>query len=439
MKLTEKQKKALKLLKDRSITYHLHYGGSRSGKTLFDALVVVERALNYPGSKHLVCRASKASCVSSIWMTTLLPLLDRYRDVDGERIWFEDATKRRIVFRNGSEIWAGGFDNTTHTDDLLGKEWATILIEEATELKYTFYQKLLTRLNWQGVPLKLIAECNPPKKSHWLYRWFFLGEDYETREPMDADERARITTLHFHPYDNRENLSPEYIKTLEAMRGSNRKRFFDGVFWEDATGLIYEFSREKNVVDDPIEWTPGAESWRAWDFGIFPSSTFVIFAQILQVPRSEEFPLGIRINLVDEIMDSNKDYLHYATELKKKDNWTEYRDTGDPAGHSRNESLESWITKLRTCGINVQTPHGLSGIDDYISHANKYVHAVRVCEKQCPRTVEFFEGWTREKDRDGRVIEGSKPIHDQFSHGGTAFYYLIAKAFPAKPMFFGQQ
>jgi PBSX family phage terminase large subunit len=440
MPYNPKQKQALKKLIDGRFIYFLHYGGSRSGKTYLDVRYLVLRALKYPGTRHLLCRASKASVIESAWTTALMPLLEKEIP---RRFFSIDESNKIVNFSNGSSIWTGGFDNRRHADANLGKEWATILIEEATELLYSYFNKLLTRLNWNpalsDIKVRLIAECNPPRKSHWLYRWFFNGVDFETREKLPEDRIQAMEKTHFIPKDNALNLAPEYLQTLEGLRGANRARFLDGIFYDDPTGMVYDFNRAVNVTEERIMYDETQDSWRAWDFGISPSSTFIIFLQVCPVPKSPEFPEGIKINVIDEIVNKNRDYRFYSEEVKKRFQWKRFRDAGDPAGKARNESLESWFSKLREEGINMEAPAGMSGTADYISHANRYVPYMRMNEKQTPRVVEFFENWQYPKDAAGNVMEDSKPNHDENSHGGTAFYYFTAARFPVFKPFFSQQ
>jgi len=263
---------------------------------------------------------------------------------------------------------------------------------------------------------------------------------YITRKPLDEKISKRVSKLHFHPLDNKANLSPVYLEQLSTLQGSDKARFWDGDFWDDTSGQIYDFDRVVNVVDDKIRHDHRLELWRAWDFGIEPSATFIIFIQLRKVPPSEEFPLGFVIEIFDEIMEKNKKAEYYANTIKAKSYHHDlFSDAGDPAGATRNESLESWVTVLRKFGIRMQMPRGFRGIDDYVSHSNNFIHAVRVNEQQCPNTVAFFENWARPKDKDGRVIEGSKPEHNEYSHGGTAFYYWTGKRFPIRASFFEQQ
>jgi len=430
----KRQAEGVKSLSDKSKVLHHHFGGSRSGKTVLDVRAVILRAMGWPGTRHLIARASKSSCVTSVWMQTLLDILSR----DFPGCWVEDQTKRIINFANGSSIWAGGFDNRRHTDEILSKEWATILVVEATELGYLDFKKLLTRLNWNPaeskIPLKFITECNPTVTSHWTNQYFIKGIDIEGGEELTEKERDQIAWLHFSPEDNAENLSPVYLEKLRTSRGMMRKRFYEGIYADSFEGQVYDtFSRGVNVVNNPVVYNPAAEVWRFWDFGIDPSDTAICWVQIVPVPKSKEFDRGFKIEVFDEYINKNKDVHHYSNIVNSKNyNNSDIRDAGDPAGATRNESLESWISKLRGENIQVEVPRRNPSIADYISNANELIPYVRICEAQCPRFTEMFENWSYPKDRDGQVVQNSKPQHDTHSHPGTAWYYGIWVKWPGK-------
>ena len=430
---TKKQEQALDKFGIPGKVYHLHYGGARSGKTFLDCDLFINRAIKYPGTRQLICRASKASCINSSWMQTLIPILEK----DYPGLWYEDKTKRIINFINKSSIWAGGFDNVQHKDELLAKEWAGILIEEATELGYQNFMKLLTRLNWDSrksdIPLKMILECNPTTPSSWIYKYFYKNIDHETNQKLSKGEIDQLSLQFFSPEDNIENLSELYIDKLRSSRGMMRKRFYEGVWAETFEGQVYDFDRSVNLVEEPIQYNEHYESWRAWDFGISPSKTSIIWLQVMPVPKSTEFPKGVRINVIEHYENMDKKYTHYGDYVTSRAYKNEnFYDAGDPAGEARNESLESWISKLKEYKIFIKIPKGDPSPDDYISNANQWIHALRVCERQCPGFVEAIENWSKPKDKDGKVIGGKKPEHNEYSHTGTALYYWFMVKFPTK-------
>jgi hypothetical protein len=343
--------------------------------------------------------------------------------------------------RNGSEIWCGGFDNKQHADDILGSEWAGIYINEALDLSYEIYDKLQTRLNWtldakgQKVPLKLFIDYNPKSPSHWANRMYKKSQ-YPDGTKLPEDLAGEMTNIHFHILENKDNLNPKYIQKMQALRGSAKKRYYDGEVFIDAEGLVYyDFDRNVNIVDKPIEFNPDYETFTTWDFGV-SDPTAILVCQVVPMPKSQEFPQGYKINVIDEYQNNNEDYQHYKNWLFKKPyvNARSIRHFGDPAGKNRDAQLKSWISLLAQSPNPVYIEYKKKyTIDEYVSNANLMMHAVRCHEKQTPLFVEVAENWKYPLDKStGKKVVGSKPEHDHLSHIGTALYYGFTNRFPSK-------
>lgn len=422
---TTKQKKALKALNDNSKIFYLFDGSSRSGKTFLYCAWLIAYSFVYKGISILIARYHFNNAKATIWNQTLIPMLKAY--FKGQ---FDiNKTDYIITFKWGSSIVLGGLDDGDRLDKILGSEYAIIYINEAVENSYSTYQTLKTRLNWKGVPVKFIMDCNPRSPSHWLNKQFIQKINPETRRPLPQSEIDQQYRLNWHVLDNQENLSNTYIGILESMTGLKRKRFLDGV-WSDASeGGVFRFKREINCVDEPIQYIDGSIVWTGWDFGI-SDNVFIIWSQFIAVPKTDTNKLGVEIQIIDEYYNNNKDYKYYAQIVNDK-KYKDVRHAGDPSGIARNASLQSWIGLLRVMGINIKYKTGLS-VADYISNSNIYMPCIKVCENQCPKTVEMFENWTYPKDKDGKVIEGKIPEHSEYSHPGTAFYYMIANVYPPK-------
>jgi phage terminase large subunit-like protein len=93
---------------------------------------------------------------------------------------------------------------------------------------------------------------NPPDKGHWTYRLFKTKQDPETKNPLpDPDNYA---FMQMNPYDNRENLSADYIKTLESLPLRLRKRFLEGEFRDQTPNALFidENLERWRVVDSDL-------------------------------------------------------------------------------------------------------------------------------------------------------------------------------------------
>ena len=268
LKFNPKQSEGWKLLASPKKTRILFDGGSRSGKTALIAEYLVRRALQYPGSRQLAARKHRAHAKTSLWSDTLKSYLVRNMPSGVCRFQESELT---IVFYNGSSIMVGGLDDAERTEKILGNEYITVFINEATQISFAAMQMAVTRLAQRvqdrkgrtAVP-KLILDCNPRGPRHWLHYVGVRHVDPETEQPLaDAPRWAR---LNWSAYDNRENLPEEYLYALESLPEVMRERMLNGV-WRDNEGAVYsEFDEDLHVVE-PFEVPADWKRIRAIDFG----------------------------------------------------------------------------------------------------------------------------------------------------------------------------
>lgn len=239
-KLTAKQHEAIRLITDHKEI--LLEGGSRSGKTFIAVMACLTRARKYDNSRHLIARFRFNHAKQSIWYGTL-PEVAKLMGLsykENKADWF-------IELENGSQIWLGGLDDKDRTEKILGNEYATIYLNEASQMAYSTYQIVKTRLNPQrGVPPKLLIDYNPPSKRHWGYVLFHTGIDPLTQEPLK--HKGLMCYTRINPADNLNNLSDGYIETLESLSERERARFLDGEYL-DPVGAIYHRFSESMIID----------------------------------------------------------------------------------------------------------------------------------------------------------------------------------------------
>lgn len=233
-KKTPKQIEATRLMADKEET--LLEGGSRSGKTFIIIRNIIFRALKYPNTRHLIVRFRFNHVKQSIWYGTIPDVM---------KIAFPNVTYKEnksdwfIKFNNGSELWIGGTDDKERIEKILGNEYATIHMNEASQFPYETYETLKTRLNPpKGVPAKLLIDYNPPSKKHWGYRIFHEHKNPETDAPLRHQERYGY--LKMNPVDNTENLNESYLETLESLGEKRRRRFYLGEYSDDTEGALWK-------------------------------------------------------------------------------------------------------------------------------------------------------------------------------------------------------
>lgn len=203
------------------------FGGSRSGKTFLIMRAIVTRALAHV-SRHAILRYRFNHLKASIIADTLPKMLDlcfpgvaQHCKMD-KQDWFYHLP-------NGSQLWFGGLDDKERTEKILGQEYATVFLNECSQVPWTSRNIAMTRLA-QNTPLRLKAfyDCNPPADSHWTCRLFVAKQDPDRREPLK--EPDLFAALRINPIDNLSNLSPDYLRDMEALPERMRRRFLLGEF-----------------------------------------------------------------------------------------------------------------------------------------------------------------------------------------------------------------
>ena len=152
-----------------------------------------------------------------------------------------------LPFPNGAEIWLGGIDDKDRTEKILGKEFATILLNECSQIPYNSRNLVVTRLaqkcdyvlegEHRTLALKMYYDQNPPSKSHWAYQLFYQHRDPDSKQPVgDAQNYVHMT---LNPGDNVENLPADYISTLEKLPARLRRRFLEGRYGDTAEDALW--------------------------------------------------------------------------------------------------------------------------------------------------------------------------------------------------------
>lgn len=239
MKLTPRQEMAQPVLSSAA-TYLMLFGGSRSGKTFLHIRNLVFRALMAPGSRHAILRFRFNHLRATIIADTFPKVMGlAFPGVD----FHVDKTEWVARLPNGSEIWFGGLDDKERTEKILGMEFATIYLNECSQISWESAQTAMTRLAQKvmaivkdkpprELPLRMYFDCNPPSKAHWTYKLFVEKLDIETRRPLPNP--TAYASFKMNPEDNAENLAAGYLDTLKNLSARMQKRFLRGEF-ADAT------------------------------------------------------------------------------------------------------------------------------------------------------------------------------------------------------------
>lgn len=267
-KLNARQEEAQHVLAGDA-THIMLFGGSRSGKTFLLVRNIVMRALKAPNSRHVILRFRFNAVKASVVMDTF-PKVMR---IAFPGVKFElNKTDWVARYANGAEIWFGGLDDKERTEKILGMEFATLYLNEASQIPWASVGVAITRLAQKAMQVvsgraerelkpRMYYDCNPPSKSHWSYKQFIQKRDPETGEPIkNPDEYA---AFQINPSDNVANLSVGYLATLSGLSARLRKRFSAGEFADANPNALF--------FDEVID------RWRVTD-GIVPDMVRIVVA-----------------------------------------------------------------------------------------------------------------------------------------------------------------
>lgn len=235
---TPKQKEVDRLVIESDATHILLRGGSRSTKTFYIVRAMVARGLRGPGSRHAIWRQHLNHLRASIWNDTFPKVM---------RLAFPGVpyttNKSDLIayLPGGSQIWFGGLDDAKRTEKILGQEFATLFLNEISQISYPSVVIALTRLaqNIEGLKLRAFYDCNPPPKTHWSYKQFFLKVDPVSGHAL-ADPNNYVS-MQLNPRDN-PHLPPETLKILAGLPPRERQRFLDGEYTDGAEGALWTWA-----------------------------------------------------------------------------------------------------------------------------------------------------------------------------------------------------
>jgi len=250
-KLTPKQEAAEKLLVSPQ-RHTLLVGGARSGKTSLLVRAIAERAIRVGQSRHAILRLRGNAARASIALDTLPKI---FRLCHPAETLKQHKSEGYFSLTNGSEIWIGGLDDKERAEKILGKEYSTIFLNEVSQIPYATVLIALTRLAQvaDGLTQAAYYDLNPTGRGHWSNTLFGEKRDPISRQPLDDPEN--YARMFLNPSDNADNLTADYLKSLERLPERQRRRFFEGVYIDDLDGALfsYEGIARARVVEFPLD------------------------------------------------------------------------------------------------------------------------------------------------------------------------------------------
>ena len=237
----------------------LAYGGSRSGKTFGFCYCIANRAIMAPGSRHLIARLHNIDVRQSVMLDTWPKMMAlAFPGLP----YSTNKSDQFATLPGGAEVWFGGLDDKERVEKILGKEFATVYVNEASQVAYDTVLTLRTRLaqsaqklDGRDLALKAYYDLNPTGRSHWTYREFVENVNPVDGRPIDPATRAHVV---LNPADN-PHLPAAYLAELDELPDKQRQRFRDGKYLSEVPGALW--SASDRTADDG-RTIPGIDSLR---------------------------------------------------------------------------------------------------------------------------------------------------------------------------------
>ena len=274
---SEKQKLFLKA-KAKHVGFGGARGGGKSWVVRYKARIL---ALHYGGIKILIVRKTYPELIAN-HINTLREELHGIAKYNKQEKCFS--------FPNGSTIKFGYCASDGDLDQYQGAEYDVIFLDEATNLRQEWIEKITACV--RGVnefPKRIYYTFNPGGVGHGYMKRLFIDRRYEAAE--DPEDYIFIQSL---VTDNKVLMAsqPDYIKQLEALPPKLREAWlygrwdiYEGQFFEDfrlepdpdachKAGISIEEAREHGRwthVIEPLDMTAnnrrGWQIYRSYDFG----------------------------------------------------------------------------------------------------------------------------------------------------------------------------
>ena len=253
------------LYEDKEKFIILITGGRGSGKS-FNASTFIER-LTFemtPVEKIVHQILYTRYTMVSAGMSIIPEMMEKI-ELDGTTKYFKttktdivnNMTKSRIMFRG---IKTSSGNQTAKLKSIQGI--TTFVCDEAEEwTSEDEFDKIMLSIRKKGIQNRIIIIMNPCDSNHFIYKKYIE----KTHKLVEIDGvQVQISThpnvLHIHTtyFDNLENLSPEFLKEVEAMKVSNPEKYGHVVIgrWADVAegavfkkwGIVKEFPQECKKV-----------------------------------------------------------------------------------------------------------------------------------------------------------------------------------------------
>ena len=262
---------------------HVGFGGARGGgKSWSVRIKSILLSLKYPGIRICIVRRTYPELIEN----HIKPLREMLKCGTKDAVAKYNDSRKELKFINGSEILFRYCNAENDLNNFQGVEFDVIFIDEATQLKQEWIEKICACVRGtNNFPKRLYYTMNPGGASHGYFKRIFIDKKYERGE--HPEEYSFIQSL---VTDNKALMesNPEYIQMLEKLPPKLRQAWlegrwdvFEGAFFEEFrvtpdgqkchdAGITEEEALQEHRfthVIKPFNIPSGWKIYRSYDFG----------------------------------------------------------------------------------------------------------------------------------------------------------------------------
>ncbi len=235
-------------------------GGRASGKS-FNISTFIERLLfevKHPTpEKRIVHQVlyTRYTMVSAN-MSVIPEFLEKV-ELDGHAKFYSSTKTDVKNLRSGGGIMFRGIKTSSGNQTAKLKSIhgvTTFVVDEAEEwVSEKEFETIMLSIRQKGIQNRIIIVMNPTDNNHWVYKRFIEKTYKEVLFdgiPVQISTHPNVLHIHTTYFDNMDNLSPEFIKEVSAMKTSNPEKYAHTVIgrWADvAEGAVF---KKWGIVDD---------------------------------------------------------------------------------------------------------------------------------------------------------------------------------------------
>lgn len=239
---------------------YLHSDGTvthNSGKS-FNAATFVERlTFEMTEAEKIVHQILYTRYTMTSASISVIPEMMEKIEIDGTGKYFH-TTKTDVVNRmTGSRIMFRGIKTSSGNQTAKLKSIhgiTTFVCDEAEEwTDEQDFDKIMLSIRQKGIQNRIIIIMNPTDSNHFIYKKY-IENTHDEREidgvPVQISNHPNVLHIHTTYLDNKHNLSPQFLKEVEAMKAENPEKYAHTVIgrWADvAEGAVY---KKYGVVDE---------------------------------------------------------------------------------------------------------------------------------------------------------------------------------------------